>query len=92
MEYEPPENVLRCSAPEEMERFIREDSLSLIAMWSVDFAWDGKVHRAAKVFTSGERSVEMPEVLKIPKALKETTNIHIAGYDVFGNRFAVFVK
>ncbi len=49
MEYEPPENVLRCSAPEEMERFIREDSLSLIAMWSVDFAWDGKVHRAAKV-------------------------------------------
>lgn len=92
MEYEPPENVFCCSAPEEVERFIREDSLSLIAMWSVDFAWDGKVHRAAKVFAGGERSVEMPEVLKTPKALKETTNIHIAGYDVFGNRFAVFVK
>ena len=92
MEYEPPENVLRCSAPEEVERFIREDSLSLIAMWSVDFAWDGKVHRAAKVFASGERSVEIPEILKTPKALKETINIHIAGYDVFGNRFAVFVK
>ena len=84
--YEPPENVFCCSAPEEVERFIREDSLSLIAMWSVDFAWDGKVHRAEKVLASGERSVKLPE---LPE---ETVQIHIAGYDVFGNYFAVCVK
>lgn len=89
MEYEPPENVFRCSAPEEVERFAREDSLSLIAMWSVDFAWDGKVHRAGKVLVSGERTVEIPE---IPEGSDRPAAIHIAGYDVFGNRFAVFVK
>lgn len=83
MRYEPPETVLRCSAPEEVKRFIKGDSLSLIGMWSVDFAWDGQVHRAGKILCSGERSVEIPEGAE---------NIHIAGYDVFGNRFAVFVK
>ena len=84
--YEPPENVFCCSAPEEVKRFLRGDSLSLIGMWSVDFAWDGQVHRGEKVFAGGERSVEFPEIQE------ETAHIHIAGYDVFGNSFAVFVK
>ena len=83
MRYEPPETVLRCSAPEEVKRFIKGDSLSLIGMWSVDFAWDGQVHRAGKILCSGERSVEIPEGAE---------NIHIAGYDVFGSRFAVSVE
>lgn len=95
MEYEPPENVLRCSAPEEVERFVRGDSLSLIAMWSVDFAWDGQVHRAAKVFAGGERSVELPEIpesVAVSDGRDGSVQIHIAGYDMFGNRFAVFVE
>lgn len=81
MRYEPPETVLHCSAPEEVKRFIEGDSLSLIGMWSVDFAWDGQVHRAGKILCSGERSVEIPEGAE---------NIHIAGYDVFGSRFETF--
>ncbi len=91
LEYEPPENVFCCSAPEEVERFIRGDSLSLIAMWSVDFAWDGKVHRAAKVLVDGERTVEIPEIPESQAGTDGSASIHIAGYDVFGNRFAVFV-
>ena len=31
-----------------LERFVRGDSLSLVAVWSVDFAWNGMVHRADK--------------------------------------------
>ena len=81
--YEPPETVENCSSPEEVERFVRGDSLSLVAVWSVDFAWDGIVHRADKIFCSGERSVQIP---------KGAERIHIAGYDVFGNRFAVFFE
>ena len=81
--YEPPETVENCSSPEEVERFVRGDSLSLVAVWSVDFAWNGMVHRADKILCSGERSVQIP---------KGAERIHIAGYDVFGNRFAVFFE
>ena len=81
--YEPPETVRNCSSPEEVERFVRGDSLSLVAVWSVDFAWNGMVHRADKILCSGERSVQIP---------KGAERIHIAGYDVFGNRFAVFFE
>jgi len=52
--YEPPETVENCSSPEEVERFVRGDSLSLVAVWSVDFAWDGIVHRADKIFCSDQ--------------------------------------
>ena len=81
--YDPPETVENCSSPEEVERFVRGDSLSLVAVWSVDFAWNGMVHRADKILCSGERSVQIP---------KGAERIHIAGYDVFGNRFAVFFE
>ena len=81
--YEPPETVENCSGPEEVERFVRGDSLSLVAVWSVDFAWNGMVHRADKILCSGERSVQIP---------KGAERIHIAGYDVFGNRFVVFFE
>ena len=81
--YEPPETVENCSSPEEVERFVRGDSLSLVAVWSVDFAWNGMVHRADKILCSGERLVQIP---------KGAERIHISGYDVFGNRFAVFFE
>ena len=81
--YEPPETVGNCSSPEEVERFVRGDSLSLVAVWSVDFAWNGIVHLADKILCSGERSVQIT---------KGAEKIHIAGYDVFGNRFAVFFE
>lgn len=81
--YEPPGTVENCSSPEEVERFVRGDSLSLVAVWSVDFAWNGIVHRADKILCSGERSAQIP---------KGAERIHIAGYDVFGNCFAVFFE
>ena len=81
--YEPPETVGNCSSPEEVERFVRGDSLSLVAVWSVDFAWDGIVHRADKILCSGERSAQ------IQKGAEE---IHIARYDVFGNHFCRFLE
>ncbi len=81
--YEAPSNIFRCSEREEVKKFAREDSLSLIGTWSADFAWDGSVHRAEKIFCSGERCAEIPEGAK---------TVRIAGYDVFGNSFAAFLK
>lgn len=73
------------NAAEEVAKYIEKDSLSFIKCWSVDFDYDGKVHRADRIITDGETRCAIND-----GSLGE--RISIAGYDVFGNRFFEILK
>lgn len=65
---------------EEMERYLSEDSLSMIKSWSVDEAWDGQIHRASSVLKDGRQEWKL-------QGCHGTQRLHVMGYDVLGNRF-----
>lgn len=69
----------------EIKRYAQNDSLSLIKCWSVDFDYDGSVHKADRLTDSTERSCSAAEC-------KAGCNVNIAGYDVLGNRASVNIK
>ncbi len=75
MDYVP--DVLKLSdADEEVAmEYLRDDSTSCIAFWSVDNHYDGRVHRVSEIVGGSDFCTE-PE-----------GNLHVIGYDVFGNRF-----
>lgn len=64
-----------------LEDVIKNDSLRLVQCYSVDFDYDGKVHRP-DVFVSKERDV-LPS--RVEKLTKKRGAIHIEVIDVFGN-------
>ncbi|MCQ2550780.1 MAG: site-specific DNA-methyltransferase [Clostridia bacterium] len=53
------------------------DSLKLIQCWSVDFDYDGKVHRPSQFFTEGQ--------LRCEKLLSGPRTINVQVIDIFGN-------
>lgn len=65
----------------DLEDIIKCDSLKLIECWSVDFDYDGEVHRPSVFFSKGKNSVEA----RCEKIFSEPKNIHIEVIDVFGN-------
>lgn len=62
-----------------IQHYLEEDSLSMIKCWSVDFDYDGVLHRACSIMCSGQRQCRMEE--------GSGKRISIAGYDALGNRF-----
>lgn len=61
-----------------LKPYLREDSLSLLQIWSIDLDYDGTCHRADKICTSGEYEISLQK--------RENGRIHIIGYDLWGNR------
>ncbi|MCQ2546821.1 MAG: site-specific DNA-methyltransferase [Clostridia bacterium] len=55
--------------------YIHDDSRSCISFWSLDADYDGRVHRAFEII-GGTDFCTLPD-----------GNLHVIGYDVFGNRF-----
>ena len=58
--------------------FISADSLDLVSFWSVDTAFDGKVHEGQRLL-QGRESVLLGA---------ESSRISIVGYDLLGGRFS----
>ncbi|NLD18674.1 MAG: site-specific DNA-methyltransferase [Clostridiales bacterium] len=79
-EYKLNEQYIPVKEAEEMTGYLEKDSLSLIKLWSIDMNYDGQVHRPDIILTKGQRSA-------ICSGKKGSARIHVAGYDVFGNRF-----
>ncbi|MDO4868904.1 MAG: site-specific DNA-methyltransferase [Bacillota bacterium] len=73
--YKPDKFQLSENDEEIAARYIGEDGTSAIDFWSVDFDYDGRVHRSDEIVSKKDFC-----------ALREG-NIHVTGYDVFGNRF-----
>ena len=73
--YKPDKFRLSENDEEIAARYIGEDGTSAIDFWSVDFDYDGRVHRSDEIVSKKDFC-----------ALREG-NIHVTGYDVFGNRF-----
>ena len=76
---------LDVKAIELIKKYLEGDSLSLVKFWSVDFDYDGRVHRADKIMKRGETSCETDEFSAGDK-------ISVCGYDVMGNRFFAVIR
>ena len=63
----------------EIEKYLSEDSLSLIKWWSIDENYDGKIHRAEKIITDGRRRCRLGNTCGAA--------VSIMGCDVLGNMF-----
>lgn len=74
-DYKPDRFELNVNDQDVAAKYISEDGTSAISFWSVDYDYDGKVHRADEVVTKSDFCT-----------LKEGKT-HVIGYDVFGNRF-----
>lgn len=79
--------------PDELDKYAQEllryrgvDSLCFIKCWSVDPAYDGRMHKARMLMTDGHGAYDISGhgVRTCPPA-SDTGSI--AGYDIFGNRF-----
>ncbi|MDO4545091.1 MAG: site-specific DNA-methyltransferase [Bacillota bacterium] len=64
----------------EILRYQEEDGLSLVKCWSVDFHYDGKVHRPQAVMSRGAGRIAFDH--------KKVSDVwSVSGYDVLGGRF-----
>ena len=71
-----PDLITLSDADEEIAlEYLKNDSGACISFWSVDSDYDGRVHRAHELI-GGTDFTTLPE-----------GNLHVIGYDVFGNRF-----
>ena len=71
-----------------LEDIIKKDSLKLIECYSIDFNYDGKVHRP-DFFVSKEKNGIQTTVEKL---IKKPSDIHIEIIDVFGNYIEKFIS
>lgn len=88
----------------EAERYLADDSLSLVKCWSVDWDFDGRVHRADELLSGRERSCrKICDEEKSGAAFTDGGSaagdrgtaeraVSVVGYDVFGGRFELAVK
>lgn len=67
---------------EDVKEFCRKDSLQLLDYWSIDFQYDGKLHKPQFVFQ--KEKGQIPVSCSINKI--DGTQISIRAVDVFGNR------
>ena len=73
---------------EKLEGVIKEDSLKLIECWSVDFNYDGQVHRPEMFFSKEKDRV----VSRCEKLISQPQDIHIEVIDVFGNLIEKYIS
>lgn len=76
-DYEVDEEMIFCSNKDEVLKYVRDDSLSLIKFWSVDFEHDGRTHRADRIYPGNIRRIPYDNNGK-------KGCINITAYDVFG--------
>lgn len=84
--YVPDNGSMECSKDDEVLKYVKHDSLSLIKLWSIDENPDGRCHRSCDIISGKERTA---------KGCENGTKcgeIGITGYDVFGNRFSEIIK
>ena len=62
-----------------MQNYLKQDSLSFIKFWSVDFNFDGEIHRADRAILDKKRVVNNI-------SFDKNKNISLLGYDLLGNR------
>ena len=62
-----------------MQNYLKQDSLSFIKFWSVDFNFDGEIHRADRAILDKKRVVN-------DISFDKNKNISLLGYDLLGNR------
>ena len=74
-DYVPDALKLNKADEETAVKYLHDDSRSCINFWSVDADYDGRIHRASELI-GGTDFCTLPE-----------GNLHVIGYDVFGNRF-----
>ncbi|MBQ6496652.1 MAG: site-specific DNA-methyltransferase [Firmicutes bacterium] len=74
-DYKPDRFELSENDEEIAAKYIGEDGTSAILFWSVDFHYDGKIHRSDEI-------VEKKDFCTLKGG-----PLHVTGYDVFGNRF-----
>ncbi|MCI2063079.1 MAG: site-specific DNA-methyltransferase [Eubacteriaceae bacterium] len=83
IDYAPPMRSLPLGR--EMKDVVRDvkakDPLQLIDFWSVDFSYDGAVHRPDKCFCKGKGVIET----KCSRIIREQGSISIRAIDIFGN-------
>ena len=75
IDYKPDRFELSVNDHDVAAKYISEDGTSAINFWSVDYDYDGNIHRGGEIVTKSDFCT-----------LKEG-NTHVIGYDVFGNRF-----
>ena len=75
LDYKPDRFELSEADEEVAVKYIGEDGSSAINFWSVDFDYDGQIHRSDEI-------VEKRDFCTI-----RGDSVHVIGYDVFGNRF-----
>lgn len=69
------------AAAGKIKKYMTEDSPSIIRFWSVDFAYDGAVHKSDRMITGKARTCCKSD-------MNEGGAISVVGYDLFGNRFS----
>jgi len=74
-DYKPDKFELSEADEEIAAKYIGEDGSSAINFWSVDFDYDGEIHRSDEI-------VEKRDFCTL-----KGEKLHVIGYDVFGNRF-----
>lgn len=81
LKYSPDMKDICCSDDAVVLKYLKEDSLSLIKFWSIDTDFDGKLHRAGRVYSGEQRTVHFE------KKLQKGKNSFV-GYDIFGKRIS----
>lgn len=73
---------------EYIDELIKKDSLQLIEYWSVDYNYDGKIHRPEAMFVKTKGKI----ITFCEKLVKDENSISIKIVDVFGNCIYKVVK
>lgn len=82
--YNPDISTLCCSSEDVVEKYLKEDSLSVLKFWALDMNYDGRIFKINKLFDSKQRKVQIKNNDKGQKNV-------IIGYNVFGDRFVADV-
>ncbi len=82
------ENQIQQKDIEALEEIIKNDSMQLVEYWSVDFDYDGQVHKPQCIFAKEKNAI----TTKCEKLLKGPQDIHVEVVDVFGNCITKEIK
>lgn len=78
-------NVER-NSKDAVKQILKDDPLKMISSWSIDFSYNGKVHRPEVIFTRNGNELQVIH----EKIISGSKNISIKVVDIFGN--AVFER
>lgn len=73
---------------EALEEIIKKESMQLVEYWSVDFDYDGTIHKPQMIFAKEKNSIAK----RCEKLLGGPKDIHVEIVDVFGNVIHKLIK